>query len=150
MEANFEKTLGYWLGTTTKMIDLYIQDVFQEHQIKLSKIQWVFLKILNNQDGRAQQELAFLTNRDKTSLTRLVNTMEKKGLVKRTASKEDKRIKLIYLTEEGRRIFQSTLPIMKKIVSSFQQGISIEEIETAVVVLQRIQQNLKHNRELAL
>ena len=41
-----------------------------------------------------QHDLAFLTDRDKTSLTRLLSTMEKKNLVARITSSEDKRVNL--------------------------------------------------------
>jgi DNA-binding MarR family transcriptional regulator len=93
---DIEKTLAPWLGKTTKMIDNYIQDMFHELNISLTKTQWVLLKKLHEKDGVPQQELAFLTGRDKTSLTRLVNTMEKKGVLARIPSKTDKRSNHIF------------------------------------------------------
>lgn len=137
-----ENTLAPWLGKTTKMIENHVHDLFIEHNISLTKIQWVFLKKVQEKNGVPQQELAFLTGRDKTSLTRLVNTMEKKGLVARIPSKLDRRINNIYITKKGDVLFKETLPIMAQFVTSLQENISEEEIAQTINVIKKIQENL--------
>jgi len=139
---DLENTLAPWLGKTMKMIDNHIQDVFYEENIDLTKTQWVILKMLKTKDGVPQQELAFIAGRDKTSLTRLINTMERKSLVARIPSKKDKRINLVYLTKSGNSIFEKTLPIMKKFANGLQDNISEEEIKIAISVIKKVQQNL--------
>jgi len=140
-----EKTLAPWLGKTMKMIDNHIQDIFHEKNIRLTKTQWVLLKKLHEKDGVPQQELAFLTGRDKTSLTRLVNTMEKKNLVARIPSKLDKRMNHIFLTTKGKSLFKETLPIIEDFVTSLQRNISEEQIEATIEVIKRVQENLIAN-----
>ncbi|WP_075342877.1 MarR family winged helix-turn-helix transcriptional regulator [Tenacibaculum agarivorans] len=140
-----EKTLAPWLGKTMKMIDNHIQEIFHEKNIRLTKTQWVLLKKLHEKDGVPQQELAFLTGRDKTSLTRLVNTMEKKNLVARIPSKLDKRINHIFLTKKGESLFKETLPIIEDFVTSLQRNISEEQIEATIEVIKRVQENLIAN-----
>lgn len=137
-----ENTLAPWLGKTTKMIDNHIQDIFHEQDIKLTKTQWILLKKLDEKDGVPQQELAFLTGRDKTSLTRLINTMEKKSLVARIPSKLDKRINHIFLTKKGELLFKETLPIMEDFAQSLQENISEEEIKATIKVIKKVQENL--------
>jgi DNA-binding MarR family transcriptional regulator len=139
---DIEKTLAPWLGKTTKMIDNYIQDMFHELNISLTKTQWVLLKKLHEKDGVPQQELAFLTGRDKTSLTRLVNTMEKKGLLARIPSKTDKRSNHIYLTKKGALLYEETLPVIQDFARSLQENISEEEIQSTIKVIQKVQENL--------
>ena len=138
-----ENTLAPWLGRTSKMIDNHVQELFCEKDICLTKIQWVFLKKVQEQNGVAQQELAFLTGRDKTSLTRLVNTMEKKNLVARIPSKLDKRINNIYITKKGALLYNETLPIIEKFVVGLQENISSEEITQTIRVIKKIQENLQ-------
>ncbi|WP_442266027.1 MarR family winged helix-turn-helix transcriptional regulator [Tenacibaculum sp. ZS6-P6] len=137
-----ENTLAPWLGKTTKMIDNHIQDIFHEQDIKLTKTQWILLKKLDEKDGVPQQELAFLTGRDKTSLTRLINTMEKKSLVARIPSKLDKRINHIFLTKKGELLFKETLPIIEDFAQSLQENISEEEIKATIKVIKKVQENL--------
>ena len=138
-----ENTLAPWLGRTSKMIDNYVQELFCEKDICLTKIQWVFLKKVQEQNGVPQQELAFLTGRDKTSLTRLVNTMEKKNLVARIPSKFDKRINNIHITKKGALLYNETLPIIEKFVAGLQENISSEEITQTIKVIKKIQENLQ-------
>ena len=138
-----ENTLAPWLGRTSKMIDNHVQELFCEKDICLTKIQWVFLKKVQEQNGVPQQELAFLTGRDKTSLTRLVNTMEKKNLVARIPSKFDKRINNIHITKKGALLYNETLPIIEKFVAGLQENISPEEITQTINVIKKIQENLQ-------
>ncbi|CAL2061613.1 MarR family transcriptional regulator [Tenacibaculum sp. 190524A05c] len=139
---DLEKTLAPWLGKTMKMIDNHIQDLFYEQNISLTKTQWILLKKLHEKDGVAQQELAFLTGRDKTSLTRLVNTMEKKNLVARIPSKSDKRINHIFLTKNGESLFKESLPIIEKFITALQENITEEEINSTIAVIKKVQENL--------
>lgn len=139
---DLEKTLAPWLGKTMKMIDNHIQDLFYEQNISLTKTQWILLKKLHEKDGVPQQELAFLTGRDKTSLTRLVNTMEKKNLVARIPSKLDKRINHIFLTKNGESLFKESLPIIEKFITALQENISEEEINSTIAVIKKVQENL--------
>jgi len=139
---DLENTLAPWLGKTMKMIDNHIQDVFYEENIDLTKMQWVILKMLKAKDGVPQQELAFIAGRDKASLTRLINTMERKNLVARIPSKKDKRINLVYLTKSGNSIFEKTFPMMKRFARGLQENISEEEIKIAIRVIKKVQQNL--------
>ncbi|WP_299122640.1 MarR family transcriptional regulator [uncultured Tenacibaculum sp.] len=139
---DLEKTLAPWLGRTMKMIDNHIQDLFYEKNINLTKIQWVLLKKLEEKNGVPQQELAFLTGRDKTSLTRLINTMEKKSLVARIPSKSDRRINHIHLTKKGEELLKETMPIMDSFVTSLQENISEKEIKDTINVIKKVQGNL--------
>ncbi|WP_272151523.1 MarR family winged helix-turn-helix transcriptional regulator [Tenacibaculum aiptasiae] len=139
---DLEKTLAPWLGRTMKMIDNHIQDLFYEKNINLTKIQWVLLKKLEEKNGVPQQELAFLTGRDKTSLTRLINTMEKKSLVARIPSKSDRRINHIHLTKKGEELLKETMPIMDNFVTSLQENISEKEITDTINVIKKVQENL--------
>lgn len=139
---DFQNTLGPWMGRTMKMMDIHFQDVFKSNNIALSKKQWIVLKVLNEKDGQAQNELAFVTNRDKTTLTRLLSGMEKKNLVARIPSKTDKRINHIYITKNGIQIFEKTLPLIQKLISEIEQPLTEKEIEQTIKTLQKIQAHL--------
>lgn len=141
-KMNNKKALGPWLGKTSKMIGCYINDVLLENDIDLTREQWVILKKLHHKDGLMQNELAIITERDKTSLTRLINTMERKEIVIRKRSETDKRANLVFLTNTGRDLFNNTAPIMYKTIQGLQKGLSGEEIQHTIHTLQKIQTNL--------
>ncbi|MBX2840840.1 MAG: MarR family winged helix-turn-helix transcriptional regulator [Flammeovirgaceae bacterium] len=140
---NLEHTLLPWMGRTMKVLDYFIGDFLNLEGIELTKVQLILLKRLNEQDGQPQQNLAFLTNRDKASLARLITTMEKKNLVERTPSKIDGRINHIFITPHGRAILGKAAPILKKVVAYIQEGISEEEIETVIKVMQKVNNNIE-------
>ena len=68
----FEKLLSPWLGRAMKSFAFHLTDELLNAGISLSKHQIILLRILSKQDGIPQNDLAFIINRDKTSLTRLI------------------------------------------------------------------------------
>jgi DNA-binding MarR family transcriptional regulator len=100
IEIDFEKSIGPWLGKTVKIIDFFAQEYFNEAALDLTKEQMIVLKKLSFKDGLNQNELAFLTLRNKSSLTRLLSKMERKKYIKREQDVLDKRIKKAYITEK--------------------------------------------------
>lgn len=135
-----------WIGKTGKLIAVFIAETFKEHHFNLTIEQWVTLKVLHEEDGLMQNDLAFITSRNKTSLTRLIHTMEKYHLIARLQDTQDKRINRIFLTKYGSDVFQSTIPIMEKVKQQLQHDLSDEEVQVLICVLQKVQNNIKNNR----
>ena len=132
-----------WIGKTAKFIDYYIADYMKERGIDLSKEQFIVLKYLSEENGLIQNDLAFITNRSKTALTRLIQTMEKKGLVFRKTSTKDLRINHVYLTDFGRETWERSLPHFMEVIDDLQEGISEEEISRVRDILIKVQENIK-------
>ena len=148
-KSDFNKTLAPWIGRTYKMMNMYISDVFQQNNIQVTKEQWIVLKILHeDNDGVIQNELAFITGRNKASLTRLINVMEKNQLVIRISSKEDSRKNLIHITKTGKQLFLKMRPLMLHSMRTLQSGISENEISNFIMVMIKIQNNLKNQSNL--
>ena len=138
---DFENSIGPWLGKTGKIVDYYLHEALNQNGIDLSKEQMIVLKKLHDQDGLNQHDLAYLTLRDKSTLTRLLIKMEKKKYITRKQSIEDKRVNNVYLTNLGRTVFKKTRPVIKQILDTMQQNISTEEKEQIIKVLKKIQFN---------
>jgi DNA-binding MarR family transcriptional regulator len=135
------RTTGFMkqLGITSKVLGLYIHDKFLEYGIDLSRQQFVLLKILSVQGNRCQNDLAFITERDKTSMTRLVSVLEKKGLVKRIPDKSDMRKRIISLTEEGAKTLDLACPIMEDIEYKVTEDLEPNELQSFIKILIKIQ-----------
>ncbi len=142
----FNDDIFPWLGVTSKMIDSYHTHLLKVEGFDLTKEQWVMLKVLSEHNGVSQNGIACLANRDKTSLARLFNTLEKKNLIARIPSNDDKRINLIYLTTRGERILSETEHIREDMVSDLQKNISDNEIDTVIQVLKKIHQNINDSK----
>lgn len=141
IKVDFEESIAPWLGKTSKIVDYYLQEEMIRNGLDLSKEQMIVLKKLHEQDGRNQNELAFLTLRDKSSLTRLLAKMENKKYIHREQSQEDRRVNHVYITKLGREIYDQTRPIIRKMIATMEQNISDEEIDQMIITLQKIQYN---------
>ncbi len=137
-----QNTLGPWLGKTTKLLACLVSETFHKNNIDLTREQWVFLIKLHQKDGIPQNELAFITERDKTSLTRLVKTMERKELIKRKIAETDKRSKIVCLTDKGRDVYIKSKPIMQQAIKNLQNGLTEEEINNTINTLRKFQENI--------
>jgi len=146
-KIDFENSIGPWLGKTVKILDYSIQERMDTNHLDLSKEQMIVLKKLHDKDGLNQNDLAFLTLRNKSSLTRLLSKMEKKRYIVRKKSKEDKRINNVYLTDIGKEVFIKTQPVIKSMISQIEKNISDEEKEIMIKILKKIQSNFDANIE---
>jgi DNA-binding MarR family transcriptional regulator len=146
----FEKTMLPWIGKSMKVIDYYIMDQFALNGIELTKVQWLLLKRLKALNGEIQHNLAFLTNRDKASLTRLLTTMENKNLVARIPSDTDHRANKIFITAKGEKILKKSEPVIEKMVSEMQAGISEQEKVAVIEALKKLMNNIKSEDLVAL
>ena len=136
-------TLAPWLGKTSKMMEGLLTHQFKKDNIDVSVKQWLLLKFLYIKDGQSQNQLAFLTDRDKGSLTRLINTVEKKNLIARIPSKEDKRVNLVYLTKKGSKVFEASKVSLQAITKTLHTGITDEEISATINILKKVIENIK-------
>ncbi len=138
-----DKTIMPHLGRVFKMTGIYMAEKFAQVQIDLTREQFILLLKLHQKDGQTQNDLAFITERNKASLTRLINTLENKNLVARIPSKEDKRVNRIYLTKKGRKIFKTTTPTITEMINEVQNGLTKKEIETTIKVMHKVLNNIK-------
>ena len=106
--------------------------------ISLSKHQIILLRILSMEDGIPQNDLAFITDRDKTSLTRLISTMERKGLLKRKTCETDKRVNNVFITQKGLEETKTAFPLIINEIDKIQHKIDAKEIKTTIKVLKQI------------
>jgi DNA-binding MarR family transcriptional regulator len=79
-------------GKASTAIARRLQKKFNTSALNLTIEQWSVLYHLWKEDGKSQQELCNATFRDKPSITRLVDNLEKIGLVKRVASENDREL----------------------------------------------------------
>lgn len=135
-------SLGPWMGKTMKLLEHKVEEIMAENSIDLNRMQFIVLRYIGDSDGLSQNDLAFFANRDKSTLTRMMNTLIKKGYIHREVCEKDKRRKLVTLTVQGKEIINKAIPHFKKLVQLMEEGISKEEKETTIKVLKKIQSNI--------
>lgn len=141
-----EDSLGYILGRTVRSLGARLHRNFSQAGYDLTCEQWGLLSHLERNNGMNQQELAMISCKDKTSMVRLIDGLEKRKLVVRTPDKEDRRQKKIYLTVKGKTFQKRLLPIVEKTLEEAQGHITADEMNMCKRVLNRVYENLiDHN-----
>lgn len=134
---------SFMTGKASTAIARRLQKNFKQVGIDITVEQWSVLYHLWKQDGMSQQELCNATFRDKPSITRLVDNLEKQKLVKRVASKDDRRMNLIYLTDEALKLETQTLEVANTTLNEALDGVGPDNIAICKEVLQIVYDNLK-------
>ena len=129
-------------GMAATAVARRLQKNFRQAGLEITIEQWSVLYHLWKEDCLSQQELCNRTFRDKPSITRLIDNLEKQNLVKRMPSKTDRRINLVCLTEAARGLQQITIDLANQTMDEALIGVSTTEIETVRQVLQRVYDNL--------
>ena len=91
-------------GKVSAAINRKLSRNFRQNGVEITPEQWTVLLFLWEKDGVTQQELCNATFKDKPSMTRLIDNMERQHLVVRIADKRDRRTNLIHLTKTGREL----------------------------------------------
>ena len=130
-------------GKASTAIARRLQKKFNTAGLNLTIEQWSVLYHLFKQDGISQQELCNATFRDKPSITRLVDNLEKLQLVKRVASESDRRMNLVFLTKQAQRLQEQTIELAAETLNEALVGVPPEKIEVCKEVLQVVYDNLK-------
>ncbi|MEO9051979.1 MAG: MarR family transcriptional regulator [Ginsengibacter sp.] len=129
-------------GKTSTAVARRLQKNFKDAGVEITIEQWSVLYHLWKEDGQSQQQLCEATFRDKPSITRLVDNLEKSKMVKRVPSKNDRRSNLIFLTKEGKILEQKTMEVANCTLNEALQGVTNGQIEIAKEVLQMVYDNL--------
>ncbi len=131
-------------GMASTAVARRLQKNFKQAGIEITIEQWSVLYHLWKEDGLSQQELCSRSFRDKPSITRLVDNLEKLKLVKRVPSKEDRRINLVFLSKAAKDLQEQTLNMADQTLNEALEAVSKEDIEVCKAVLQKVYDNLTH------
>ncbi len=110
-------------------------------ELELTPTQHFILRQLWEADGQQFKELAELCNCSRSTITGVVDTMEKKKLVIRESHPSDRRSLLVKLTEDGKNLKKVTPPL-ESMVNGCCPGINQEEIEKLGDLLQKLLNSL--------
>ncbi len=103
---------------------------------------WRVLAALREGDGRRMGDLSETTSIEVSTLTRLVDNMEKKGLVARRRDAADARVVALHVTPAGRRLTQRITPIAERYESVALAGFTAAEADILKAALRRLYRNM--------
>lgn len=110
--------------------------------LELSAAQWVIVANLAAPDGpKSAADLCKGISYDAGAMTRMLDRLESKGLIRRTRSAEDRRLMNLELTEEGRAAYPRMREISMSVANRFLRGFTRSEARTLEGFLGRMLEN---------
>lgn len=139
-----EQTNGGFLITKIKQLQGRIfEKLLAAHDIsEFNGAQGRILFVLWTEDDIPISELARQTGLAKTTLTSMLNRMEKQGLIERNCSSDDRRSVRIHLTENAAALEEQYRQVSSEMNQIFYEGFNDDEIRTLEAGLHKVLQNL--------
>ncbi|MFP7492222.1 MarR family transcriptional regulator [Terribacillus saccharophilus] len=112
-------------------------------QFDLTPEQLSLVAELTKQDNITQKELADLTEREQTTVTKIIDKLVKKGLVTRGHDPHDRRAIRLKITADGRDLVETIKPKLKEVENHAYQGFQESDIELLHNLIHKLYQNLQ-------
>ncbi len=137
-EKVIDSSIAYLVGRTSRSIIKRLTKKFSDAGFDVSYEQWSILVHLYRKDGQTQQELSNIAVKDKAAITRLLNVLEKKNIVLRIPDRNDKRSKLVYLTNKAKEFKTDLIAVVEELLEEAKIGIEHDEMEQCKNTLNKI------------
>lgn len=113
------------------------------NNVDLTPEQYLLIDLLWDEGPLTQQEIANQMQKDKNSITKLIDGLEKKGYVVRETNPKDRRKNRVIVTKAGEAKKQEITRIAINAADNILGGIPNEELNTVVEVLNKLNKNMK-------
>ena len=120
----------------------YTAAMLRQHDIDLTPEQFLLIDLLWNQGPMSQLDIADQMQKDKNSITKLVDAIERKGYVVRQQNPNDRRSNTIVLTDLGNSLKDNAKTKGISILNTMLEGISEEELNSFLETLDKLCSNM--------
>ena len=140
MQFDMDLSLGFILNRTSiQSKALFTQRI---KQFDISPEQWSLVFRTVESKGLTQKELSDSTYKDQANITRSIDRLEKKSLLKRVPNHNDRRIINIFPTEDAINLVDTIIPISSEFNSFLTKDFSEEEKQQLIKLLNKVYENL--------
>lgn len=137
------KKIGVYLNQAHFLFKQCFLNELVKNNVDLTPEQYLLIDLLWDNGQMTQQEIADEMQKDKNSITKLIDGLQKKGYVIRQADAEDRRKNLVLVTDMGQKQKMEVTRIAIDAVDNILNGIPIDELNTVVEVLSKLNKNMK-------
>lgn len=136
------KQIAVYLNLVHCRLKQYVTVIYKKHGIDITPEQFLVIDTLWNEGILSQQQIADSIHKDKNSVTKLIDALEKKQLAIRVPDDSDRRTNLIKLTSLAESMKYEVKQLGIDTIDSITEGIPQEELEMFVKVLDRMSVNM--------
>ena len=142
MQVNEREVFSILTGKIASTINRALLRAFSQEDLHITTEQWSILSCLWKEDKVTQSDLCDLTRKDKPSMTRLIDNLQRSKIVVRVPHATDRRVNLIHLTQYGASLREKVTAVVQSVVDKALKDVSESEIMVARTVLNKIIANL--------
>lgn len=133
-------TLGYYVDRTFTNMVKFLNQELKKANLDFQHPQFSILMVLSKNDGISQSLLTDFVDRDKASVSRNLNSLEKKGYIIRRAYGEKR--KKIFLSEKAKEILPIIYEISRKDTETTLKGFSESKKKSVYDILTKMYGNI--------
>ena len=133
---------GFLIERTSKKLKQTLQRIFNEIGADLTVDQWVIIYELHKHGSLSQNQLGEKTFKDAPTVTRIIDLLTRKGLVKRKTNKQDRRKYFIDLTKKGNQTVERLLPEVVEFRKMGWKGLKKADLDSLNRILDNVFDNM--------
>ncbi|WP_121626301.1 MarR family winged helix-turn-helix transcriptional regulator [Poseidonibacter antarcticus] len=134
MHTDLKQSIGFNINKTANLLNSSFNHKLKQHSIALE--QRATLEILEFEENVTQTKIAEILGKDKTTISRTLKTLEKKGFIKK--EELDKRTYLIKLTKLGENVLKESTQTVQDFRASVASKLSQDEIDQFFSTLEKV------------
>ena len=136
------KKIAVYINIVNCSLIKYFAKELTRNGINLTPEQYLVMDILWDAEVMSQQAIADIIQKDKNSVTKFIDSLEKKGLVYRQVNKTDRRVNNIVVSEEGMRLKAKTTEVAIGMMRNVLKNIKEEDLMALDKVMNQIKENI--------
>lgn len=131
----------YLLDKAIRTYRMYSQKKLRENGFKITVDQWLVIKVLMENPGISQLQIAEKAFKDNASITRIIDLLVKSKYIDRKVNPKDRRTSILKVTNDGADIINKVQDLVLQNRKIAQDGITLEELENLNSTLKKIIKN---------
>ncbi|MGK0391691.1 MAG: DNA-binding MarR family transcriptional regulator [Maribacter sp.] len=141
------KNFGAYIDRTIKIIRHNYTRAFKKIGVDITTEQWVILDSLYENDGLSQNELASDSFKNAPTVSRIIDLLCKKGYTKRMPSKLDRRKHLIFITTEGKVLYEKTFPVVETLRKQGWENLNDQDYDDFLRIMNQVFSNFEEETD---
>lgn len=142
LDYDMDNAVGYLLGHVGLRLKIGLRRLFLQSDLDATPEQWAVLFRLHEQPGLTQSELGDRTVKDKTTVTRILDRLEAKGLAERRNDPQDRRCQRLFLTPAGAATLHALMPVVRNYGAAIFADFTPDDRDTLRTFLLRLENRL--------
>ncbi|XKE45596.1 MarR family winged helix-turn-helix transcriptional regulator [Halomonas organivorans] len=138
---DLERFLPYRLNSLADRISQALARLYETRH-DLSVAQWRVLAWLHHREEMTAKQIREATRMDKAKVSRAVQALEDRGLIRRRPSPQDQRVQDLRLTAAGKELLAELIPEARAWEAELVAPLSVEEYRELLDVMGKLERQL--------